>query len=219
MTRLAATISISLSAWLLAVQAAPAFAEEAKVRAGQTLADLLGQKEPSAAASRALPSGGEIASKLGLWSGGLVVLVAATVLYRRRRKLIASSRPEGEGVEVVGRVHLSHRHAVFVLRVAGRKLVVGVSGDHMTALGSLDVPASAELPIKAVPSTSSEERSTGARGFTVRPGDMEAISAARGIPDADLMPYRKQMDRLRGLLRGLRGDQEDGDSPPEAQRP
>jgi hypothetical protein len=91
----------------------------------------------------------------------------------------------------------------------------------MTALGALDeaaLPPAAEMVSRAPAIAGPEGVPSPPRGFTVRPGDREAISSVRRIPDSELLPYRKQMDRLRGLLRGLHGELEEGDEPPEGPR-
>ncbi len=179
-----------------------------------------------------------------MWAGGLLVAGFGLLAVRRVRNAKGGARPGGEGIEVVGHAMLSHKHAVFVLRVSGRRLVVGVSGDRMAALGMVgevgDVDAAA--PSSHAPSSHTAgkpaagshsarppcDRSAQGQGFSVRPGDREAVAAARRMHDADLLPYRKQMDRLRGLLRGMRdeglrgdaaGGEAEGDAQGEARRP
>jgi len=130
--------------------------------------------------------------RLSLWAVGLGLFIFGVVVFYRRRAR-GTARLEGsEGIQVVGRTAISPRHAVIVLRISNRRLVVGLSGDRMTSLGILD--------------DSSAETSAREPGFSARPEDHEAVARARTIKDSDLVPYRQQVDRLRGLLRGVRED-------------
>jgi flagellar biogenesis protein FliO len=155
-----------------------------KTSVGRTLEVSKELLSPSIAGNRLL--------RVSLWAGGLgLSIFGAVVLFRRRMR--GTTRLDGsEGIQVVGRTAISPRHAVVVLRVSNHRLVVGLSGERMTSLGILD-DASAESTLREP-------------GFSARPEDHEAVSQARTIKDSDLVPYRQQVDRLRGLLRGVRKD-------------
>lgn len=155
-------------------------------------------------------AGGGLLRKLALWTGGLSLLGSGLVLVWVKASRARRGQRGGEGIEVVGRAALSHRHLVFVLRVSGRHLVVGVSGDRMTPLGAFeDSPVEKPMP---APAPVSAPVPVPAQGFSSRLEGSTFPLARRAVEDADLAPYRKQMDRLRGLLRGMRGDL-DGDEP------
>ncbi|HVR75900.1 MAG TPA: flagellar biosynthetic protein FliO [Planctomycetota bacterium] len=174
----------------------------------------------SAAVEGALPrpapgvpfAGGGLLRKLALWTGGLSLLGSGLVLVWVKASRARRGQRGGEGIEVVGRTALSHRHLVFVLRVSGRRLVVGVSGDRMTPLGAFeDSPAEKPMPAPP-PAPAPASASVPAQGFSSRLEGSSFPLARSAVEDADLAPYRKQMNRLRGLLRGMRGDL-DGDEP------
>jgi flagellar biogenesis protein FliO len=165
------------------------------VAPGQSVAEVL--KSGSAAASSAAPAVADAGSRLLYWTGGLGLTAAAVFVLRRRRARPGS--PTGqEAVEVLGRAVLSHKHAVVVVRAAGKRIVVGLGGDSLSALAVID-----------------EAREAGAgppaQGFSSRLPESTALSATPGprvIDPADLVPYRRQMERLRNILR----------SPPDGSR-
>jgi hypothetical protein len=113
------------------------------------------------------------------------------VLAARRRRARFPGAPAVEPIDVVGRAALSSRHSIYIVRAAGRRIVLGVAGERMTALAVIDERA-ADAPPPPPP-----------RGFTSRLGDVtRRLPAKEGPPSAELEPYRKQVDRLRGMLRG-----------------
>jgi flagellar biogenesis protein FliO len=92
-------------------------------------------------------------------------------------------------VEIVGRAALSHRHSVCVIRVGEARIVIGLAGDRMSSL--------AVLEDDAAPDRAPADR-------TVRP-PLPEIPRGRLDP-GELDRYRRQVDRLKDLLRGpLRG--------------
>jgi flagellar biogenesis protein FliO len=130
--------------------------------------------------------------RLSLWVVGLgLFILVALVFYRRRVKGVPRLEG-GEGIQIVGRTAISPRHAVVVLRISNHRLIVGLAGERMTSLGILD-----DSSVETVPREP---------GFSARPEDQEAVARARTIKDSDLVPYRQQVDRLRGLLKGVRED-------------
>jgi flagellar biogenesis protein FliO len=152
------------------------------VAPGQKVAEILSPAADGAAAGRPREaSGGSTALRLLLGAGALLALGAVALAARARRTRLGGI-PAIEPVDVVGRASLSPRHSVCVVRVAGRRIVLGIAGERMTALAVVEDRAP-EAP---------------ARGFTSRLGE----AGRRPAPPADLEPYRKQVDRLRGMLRG-----------------
>ena len=124
---------------------------------------------------------------------GAALLAAGAfgVVLWKRRSVGLGSKAQGQGVlQIVGRAALSPRHFVYVVRVSDRRLVVGVSGDRMVSLGVLDEPAAPRLAPR-VETPAPEKRSE---------------PQQRAVTEADLMPYRRQVSRLRELLRGRGAD-------------
>jgi flagellar biogenesis protein FliO len=188
-----------------------ALAGEPRVREKQAITELLGGKPGLAAAptAAAAPAGAGIIIP-GAWQAGTagigVALLAAVAVILRRRRARGTAPHEAGAVQVVGRALLSHRHAVFVLQVSGRRLVVGVAGDRMTALDAFEETATAAAERPEEPAALAAEPH---RGYTVRPEDRQALRDRRELDASELRPYRKQMDRLRGMLRDMRGDGHD----------
>ena len=135
-----------------------------------------------------------------LWGTlGISGLAVAAVLLRRKLGLRTWRTPAGEGLQILGRAALSPRHHVFVLRFSDRKVLVGVSGDRMVPLAVIEdgnphgsrlegVIPERGIPERGGPDRGAQERGTG--------------SSRRTVIEADLVPYRRQVDRLRELLRG-----------------
>ena len=203
---------VSLHAGLLAsLILAPApslFGEEGKVRPKQRLAELLESKEKAQGPAPPGSTGrNEPSSRLGLWAAGVLACAAGWIVLRKaRRRGAGISMRAGvaaaEEIEVVARLPLTHKHAVYVVNACGRRFALGISAEGITLLGALGGEASAHVPPDALPSA----RAASAHGYSALPEGKEAVSSARLLRDADLAPYRKQMDRIRGLLRGMRGD-------------
>lgn len=165
------------------------------VRPGQTIRGLLdGEEEGSGKRASAVPADWTVFLKLGLGSVSLA-LVGAGLVFVYRRWLPGGNRTAGEGdLKVSGRVALSPRHLVYLLEVEGRKVVVGVSGDRMTSLGILEEPRGRAAATHRGPPASPRLNPTApARALGEAPG--------RAVSAADLMPYRRQVNRLREMLR------------------
>jgi len=187
---------------LLLLAGHPIAAGEARVREKQPLAELRDGK-PAAAPGTPEPRGA--GSSLGWKLGGPgigLALCGLTVITIRRRRARGTTPNEAGVVQVVGRALLSHRHAIFVVQVSGRRLVVGVSGDRMTALDAFEPAGEAA----AEPVEEPAPAPAPLRGYSVRPKDRQALLARREDDAAELRPYRQKMDRLRDALREIRGD-------------
>lgn len=56
-------------------------------------------------------------------------------------------RAKGGRVEVLERVALDGRHALYVVRVAGRTLLLGAGDGALSTLATLDEPTASEAPV------------------------------------------------------------------------
>jgi flagellar biogenesis protein FliO len=131
--------------------------------------------------------------KLGLGSVSLA-LAGAGLVFFYRRWLPGGNRAASEGdLKVVGRVALSPRHLVYLLQAEGRKVVVGVSGDRLTSLAVLEERGRAAASPAPPPASPRLDLPASARAF--------GESTGRAVSAADLMPYRRQVNRLREMLR------------------
>jgi flagellar biogenesis protein FliO len=164
---------------------------------GQKISDLLSPaKEPSGASNREAGAGGSTTFRLLVGAGALLVLGAAVLVARKRRSHFAGALAI-EPIDVVGRAALSSKHSIYIVRTAGRRIVLGVAGERMTALAVIEDRGAEPAPASA-------------RGFTPRVSDALRRPAAKDLPAADLDPYRKQMERLRGMLRPPFGTSQGG---------
>jgi flagellar biogenesis protein FliO len=123
--------------------------------------------------------------------GGLAI--AAALVWRKHGSRTWRAAA-GEGLQVLGRAALSPRHHVFVVRFGDRKVLVGVSGDRMASLAVVEEGSPSGPRLEAAMT----ERGGPDRGAVER----EIGCSRRTVSEADLVPYRRQVDRLRDLLRG-----------------
>lgn len=159
------------------------------VRPGQALSEILAREPGAAPASGARPSHAMSGRSAGMLAGALILSAAGIVFLRRRRARGAAAGPGGP-VRVEGRVAITHRHAVFLVRVDGARIVVGLTGDRMTPLAVLEDPAGGEESLR---------HRSGRPPHQARPADADR----RGRLDPEeLDRYRKQVDRLKVLLQG-----------------
>jgi len=188
-------------------------AEEPRVRAGQTIADLLNKKGSDGADPAGTPSAErDGAAKLGAWAAALVALGGVFFFVRRAKLLPRAAFRPAEGLELAGRIALTPRHSVHLVCGRGRCVWVGVAGDRMVSLGEFseaarpaaEPQATVERCEPAESAAAPSETAPSLGGFTIRPQDREAIATARALHDEDLQPYRRQMDRMRDILRGIR---------------
>ena len=158
---------------------------EKGVRPGQSISEILARDPAATAASAALAPAAS--SRHGaVIATGAILLVAAGIGLRGRRKARVEASGAGGAVEIVGRAALGHKHSVCVVRVGETRIVIGLAGDRMSALAVLD--GSSAPPERAPP---------------VRVGRPPLPELPRGRLDPDEMErYRRQVDRLKGLLRG-----------------
>jgi len=193
----------SFTAWcsvlcLVLGLAAPSRGEDSgparTVKAGQTVESVLeggpGEASPWGASR---PGWGSIL-KLVLGAACVVVLGLGAIFVARRWIPNATRLAAAGGVQVLGRVPLSPRHFVYVLGIGDRKVVVGVSGDRMAALAVLD-DSGAPRPAALSPLRPESSMT-----------DKRLAPASKPIEEADLLPYRRQVHRLRELLRDRGND-------------
>ncbi len=175
------------------------------VRAGDSVSDVL-SGAPSTESDRAE------SSLVGGWQlAGLGVLLVglASFAWRLRSRGLVRRRGASEGgtITIVDRVALSPRHAVAVLRVSERTLVVGFSGDRVSPLAewggdALAGGTSAETAPERPESywfRNPRDASGGAPETT-----LGASSGSSDVWDRDLAPYRREVTRLKEALESWR---------------
>ena len=149
---------------------------------------------------------GGVVLRLMLGAVGLCVLGGCLVYAARRWWPGGASSPGAAGLQVLGRVALSPRHFVCVLGAGGKKIVVGVSGDHMTALavlGDPQVPRATTLGrAEGTVRVEGALRGEGALRAEGGPGGGRTEPSQRSLTEADLLPYRRQVSRIREMFRG-----------------
>jgi len=195
MTALALTISAILAQGAPATPpgAAPPPVRESRSAAPESIGSLLAEPAPSG--ERAPTTGGAFFQMLG-WVAALGVLALAAVRVWRRLAARGAPGADGGGLRVVSRAALTPRHFIYTVRVGSQRLlVVGVSGDRITALSEFDDPAQ----VLALDSAfqKSLERAGG-------PEAAETGEEARLRAEGDLSPYRREVQRLSELVRGWR---------------
>jgi flagellar biogenesis protein FliO len=127
------------------------------------------------------------------------IAVGALAAVRIWKRMAVTARPggaDGGGLRVVGRTSLTPRHSLYAVRVGNARLiVVGVSGDRISALAEIDDPAQV---VALDPSfRTALEKAGGPEGPAVREGG--------GGLDEKLSSYRSEVQRLREMVRGWRG--------------
>ena len=121
---------------------APAVEASTKVQPGETIGDVLNVERRTADGAREDASPLEAFARLLGTVLGIGVLGFVAVWFWRRGILGRSMGHGVDGLQVVGRVSLSPRHSVCLLRVGtGRAVLVGMCGDQMSPLASIDEPA------------------------------------------------------------------------------
>lgn len=155
------------------------------VRPGQSVSEILGSEPAAARASAAPASGGSSQRGAAILTGAFVLATAGIYLLRRKKGHAAWSGAGGS-VEIVGRAALTHKHSVCVVRVGDASIVIGLAGDRMSPLAVLE---GTSPPADRAPA-----------GRVGRP-PLPELSRGRLDPD-ELERYRKQVNRLKDLLRG-----------------
>ncbi len=134
--------------------------------------------------------------KLGL---AAVAIAGASfgIAWFQRRILSRGARGgfDPGALRVVGRTALSPKHFVWVLEFRGREIVVGGSPDRLTLLAAFE----------REPSRPAESRDEEPAPDRARQGSGEGGGRARRVTARDLLPYRRQVERLRGILRSAEG--------------
>lgn len=192
-----------MTAWILAVALALG-ADDASladpradgvVRADAPLGSLLGAQDVSSAPSESLTSGGVIYRLLG-WATALAVLGAAGVGIWKRATIESRTSVGGRGVRVVSRTALGPRQQLCLVRVGNeRMLLLGVAGDRISALTEFTDP----LQILALDGSFAEAlKGAGA------PAQASMHKPAPDEPEGVLVPFRRELQRLRGVVSGWR---------------
>jgi flagellar biogenesis protein FliO len=182
---------IAISTILIAAYAGAADAPDrpssgGQVKPAQTVAALLAEA-PEGTPKRTTVVGIDGAAIFRAVGATIFVCVGAGGVlwaYRRWGRPTVSA-PDSGGLRVAGRVALTAKHLVYELRVGRERILVGVVGDRMCPLGVLVDPPGRDAV--STPATPQEPRRFA--GSTVP------------VEESDLLPYRRQVNRLRELLR------------------
>jgi flagellar biogenesis protein FliO len=171
-------------------------AEGDRKAAGDSIGGLLSEPATSPA-EREGSAGGLLFRVLGWMSALTVAAVAGIGIWKRLTVTGRTGGPAG-GIRVVGRASLTPKHSIYTVRVSNQRLlVVGVSGDRMTALTEFDDPAQV---LALDPSFQKELSAAGGGGDAGEPAD-----GGSALLEGQLAPYRVEVRRLVEVVRGWRG--------------
>lgn len=134
--------------------------------------------------------------KLGLAAAAIAAASAGVVWAQRRILSRGPRRGFAAGtLRVLARAALSPKHFVWVVEFRDREILVGGSPDRLELLAIFEREP-------AAPAVAREENSGLERSGESLGGPSEK---PRRIQARDLLPYRRQVERLRGLLRAGEG--------------
>jgi len=123
----------------------------------------------------------------------VIVLVAGGGIVALRRMSPGSFHPQNRRlVQVIGRGALGPKHQVVVTRVGERILILGLTSDRIVRLGEVDDPREA---VKLLPPEASF-----AEKVTLTEAAYREEDAAKGDIETSLEPYRREIERLRGMV-------------------
>lgn len=123
----------------------------------------------------------------------LIVLFAGGGVIALRRLSPGSGHPQNRRlVQVIGRGAIGPKHQVVVTRVGERILILGLTSDSISRLGEVEDPREA---VKLLPPEQSF-----AGSVTLSEASYREEDAARGDLETSLEPYRREIDRLRGMV-------------------
>jgi len=123
----------------------------------------------------------------------VIILVAGGSVVALRRLAPGSVHPQNRRlVQVIGRGALGPKHQVVVTRVGERILILGLTSDSIVRLGEVEDPREA---VKLLPAEQSFAGSVSLSEAAYREED-----ARRGDIETSLEPYRREIDRLRGMV-------------------
>ncbi len=187
--------------------------ETARSLPRDSVGSLLETPADSAAAGALEGSSGAMGALLRLLGWVAAIGVAAVAAVRIWRKVAPRSilGLDGGGLKVVGRTALTPRHFIYAVRVGNQRLlVVGVSGDRISALSEFVDPAQVLALDRRFPEALSQAGPDdvpgggGARGG----GDKAASKGreeAEGLREESLLPYQREVRKLQDLVRNWRG--------------
>jgi flagellar biogenesis protein FliO len=159
----------------------------APAKSARTVAGLFAEVPEGAARQTAVAGTGGAAILRVVGATIFASLAAVGLVWAWRRWGRTSALPsDSGGLRVAGRVALTARHFVYELRVGRERILVGVADDRMCPLGVLaDPPAKETAPTAAVPLQETRR----------------VVGIQAPVEDSDLLPYRRQVNRLREILR------------------
>lgn len=143
-------------------------------------------------ASAFLDDARDHALRLGGWMALLSLLGAGTVVLVRRSRSGARGLASQGSLRVLSRALLSPRHQVVLVEAEGRRVLLGVHPEGVTRL--LDwtsAPTQTRDPAPTAPATE-----------IAAPRESPGVPAECPLEDSELVPYRRQMQKLRALLHG-----------------
>ncbi len=165
-----------------------------------------GDGDRAAAASRG-GGPGAIGALLRLLGWVAAIGVAAVAAVRIWRKVAPRSMLgfDGGGLKVVGRTALTPRHFIYTVRVGNeRLLVVGVSGDRITALSEFGDPAQILALDRRFPEVLARAGREDGTGGTGSKGT-ESREGVAGLREESLLPYQREVRKLQDIVRNWRG--------------
>lgn len=177
-----------------------------RVAPGETVEKILhGEKVDVAASAEGMPGAMALFLKVSGWTClAILSTLALATLYRRSPRAGRAHAGKGE-MEILARAALSPKHAVILLRAGSRRIVVGISGERMRPLAVFEAPQNSSSAADREPEMRWDHLSPGTGTGTKTEREVgQSWEPARVRPE-DLEPYRRQVDRLRGLLESWRG--------------
>lgn len=171
---------------------------ETAASADEPLGSLLARTDaaPVAATGDAVTPRGVVYRLLG-WTAALCVLGTAAVGIWKRAAARPGGIAGGRGLRVVSRTALSQRHLLYLVRVGNeRMLLLGVSGDRIATLTEFKDAAQ----VLALDGSFAETL----KGVGVPTSRDETGSDGQSEPDGPLLPFRREIHRLRSVVSGWR---------------
>ncbi len=184
----------------------------AKISTAERIGDVL--NDAAGSGDAAPPSmTGSFLRLLG-WTAVVIALASAALLILKRLPLAGRIMNTGNAIRVLGRSALSPRHSIYLIRVANQKLlVVGVSGDRMVTLteisdlaGLLSGSGEFHAQFDSLSRAWQEEGREGGEASTPSGSvaDRETAMGDRDARAADLLPFQREVQKIRRLFRGWR---------------
>ena len=143
------------------------------------------------------------------WLGFVIVIAIAALFLVRKYFPGAVVSSNKNLIRVLGRGVVGPKHQIAVTQVGDRVLILGLTGDSMTALGEINDP---KEKVKFTPADQtfaghirSEDSSYQQQSSAVSAGDgsdpeSEVGQGYRSSHESRLEPYRREIDRLKSMF-------------------